>query len=102
MYAKVKAYIKKYEVYQEIKADNRRPVGKLQQIDMQAVPWQDIAIDLVSGFPCWRGILPPWWIPIGFKKWCTFPLGEQTDGSSLTGVLQIGGTFAWFAFDYNQ
>ena len=48
----MEVYIREYDVCEQTKADNRQPVGELQPIDMQAVPWRDIAIDLVSGLPC--------------------------------------------------
>ena len=66
------------------KADDGKPVGKKKPLDMWAVPWKDIAIDLVSTLQCTEGYSLIWVVTDKFLKTVhLIALGEYINASRL-------------------
>ena len=51
MKADVASYVASCGVCQQVKAERRRPAGKLQSLEVPMMPWDDITMDFVVGLP---------------------------------------------------
>ena len=59
----VARYVASCGVCQRVKAERKRPAGKLQSLEVPLWPWDDVTMDFVVGLPC----TPKGRIPFGLS-----------------------------------
>jgi hypothetical protein len=88
MKSDVKKFIKEYDVYQRVKAENLSPAGLLQSLPIPNRPWSSISMDFIKGLPLSQGYSVVWVVVDRLTKYGHFiPLKHHFTAEKLAQIF---------------